>query len=200
MIVKVFEDLGTVNNVERGSSTGEVVNNNTVDETDNTVENGETVEAEGYAAELLEYFRSFDFFATAPEETIIDYLDMFSDGGYDFHNMTQEELDAFMDMINSELPNTKLEDFWGDTATNGGSTGGSNNNGGAGNGGGGSAPVVSPEVDQGNVPEEDFVTPEVPAGDNGSGNSDPWQGDGTFSGFDDLGDGGELITDIELNP
>ena len=36
--------------------------------------------------------------------------------------------------------------------------------------------------------------PEAPADD------DPWTGDGTFSGFDDLGDGGELIGDTVLNP
>lgn len=59
-----------------------------------------------------------------------------------------------------------------------GSTGGGSGN--SGNTGGGSAP-------------------EMPSGGNGSDNSDPWAGDGSFE-LGDLGDGGDIITDIGLNP
>lgn len=203
IIVKVFEDLGTVNNVERGSNIGEVINNSTANETTNTVEDGESVETEGYSAELLEYLRGFDFFATAPEETIIDYLNMFSDA-YDFQNMTQEEIDAFVDMLNNEFPGTKLEDFWGETVPSGGSTGG-NSGGNSGNGGGGSTPVVSPEDNQSGVPEEDFITPEIDNPDGGNNEGSSGNNSGTGNGnplfnYEDGGDGGPLTGDVTLNP
>ena len=74
------------------------------------------------------------------------------------------------------------------------------NSGNSSNGGGGSSPVANPSTQQPNADENNFVTPENPTGGNGSGNSDPWQGDGSFEFDEDPGDGGDLVTDGHLNP
>lgn len=129
-------------------------------------------------------------FAVTGDESVLNLTDQVSDEVLD---MSEEELKEFFEEIG--IDPDKLNDT---TSGSNGGSGGNNNSGGI-NGGGGSAPVVTPDTNQ-NTSEENFVTPEVPSGNNGSGNSDPWQGDGTFSGFDDLGDGGEIITDIQLNP
>lgn len=63
----------------------------------------------------------------------------------------------------------------------------------SGNCGGGSTPVANPSTQQPNADENNFVTPENPTGGNGSGNSDPWQGDGSFEFDEDPGDGGDIV-------
>lgn len=150
-----------------------------------------------YSDEFINAISGYSYFDGATEKEITDFLDFNAPILYGFDgkemdemmqdmegNLHQEHIDKGLITDDTQKPSTPSNQ------------GGSNNGGGNDtNGGGGSAPVATPSTNQDNVKEEDFITPEVSGG---SSYSDPRPGETTLKPMD-LGDGGELITDIQLN-
>lgn len=254
MLVAAFEDLGTVNNVDRGAASDEAaiaIDYKDIDpdiHATYSAETGEITVDDIITTTMMEkapFFTEKKFDAKETAHVLSKYLkgyftDRYDGEGWlqfaitgdttylnfeisetDFSIQLGQEVDVYINseegqdamkndpayelyLKSLELLENVEEETYKDIADELGitveeakelATGGDTN------GGGGSAPVAKPSTKQPNATEDTFVTPEVPSGgNNGTSNSVPWQGDGTFVFDEDPGDGGPLTGNVSLNP